>query len=88
MLRITVELVSARTGETKLLGVGTIANDGNRSAETEGKRGAYAASFSKWAPKENEVWVSGKVPDFDRLKRGPWDLLFVALRAAVGKRNP
>lgn len=88
MLRITVELVSARTGKTSVLGVATIANDGEESMVTSGAYGSYNASFSKWAPKQTQTWKKGRVEGFDRVKRGPWDLLFLALRSALGSRNP
>lgn len=32
-------------------------------------------------------WRDGKVSGHPRLKRGPWDLLYRVLAAAVGKRN-
>lgn len=87
MIRITVELVSAITGRTSLLGVGKISNDGKRSRDTAGGRGDYFATFSKRAPKQEETWKRGTVRDFDRVKRGAWDLLYLALRSAVGDRN-
>lgn len=37
---------------------------------------------------ENVDYVEGDIEKFDRLKRGPWDLLYVALKAIVGERNP
>jgi hypothetical protein len=43
--------------------------------------------LSKWAPKEDQVWKKGRVADFDRKRRGPWDLLFLGLESIVGKRN-
>lgn len=33
------------------------------------------------------VWKNGVVTRFPRLRLGPWDLLFRALRATVGARN-
>ena len=32
-------------------------------------------------------YVATRVARFDRKRRGPWDLLFLALRSAVGGRN-
>ena len=87
MLRITVELVSAVTHKTSVLGVATISNDGKLSRETSLKRGAYDVKLSKWAPKQNQTWKVGRVEDFDRVKRGPWDLLYLALKSCVEKRN-
>lgn len=85
MIRVTVELVSAiDPSRSRLLGVALVANDGTGTNE----RGNYSASFSKWAPKERETWKRGRVVGFDRIGRGAWDLLFLALRDAVGNRNP
>lgn len=85
MIRVTVELVSAiDPSRSRLLGVAEIANDGTGDAGT----GAYDARFSKWAPKQAETWKRGHVEGFDRQARGAWDLLFLALRSAVGRRNP
>jgi hypothetical protein len=89
MIRVTVELVSAiAPTRSRVLGVAEIANDGEHSRETAGERGAYTVRLSKWAPKLTETWKTGRVADFDRKQRGPWDLLFLALRATVGSRNP
>lgn len=87
VLRVTVDLVSAITGKTTTLGVAEIANDGGRSRETGGERGAYTVRLSKWAPKLNQTWKTGRVEDFDRKGRGPWDLLYLALKACVHSRN-
>ena len=87
MIRVTVELISARTGKTSLLGKAFISNDGVKSRETDGAKGDYDATFSKWAPKDNQTWKKGRVVDFDRKKRGPWDLLYLALHSCVGSRN-
>ena len=83
MIRVTVELVSARTGKTRILGIGEIANDGTGTVEV----GHYNVALSKWAPKQNEIWKKGCVEGFDREKRGPWDLLYLALHSCVGSRN-
>ena len=88
MIRVTVELVSAiDPSRSRVLGVAEIANDGAHSVATDGQRGAYTVRLSKWAPKLKETWKTARVSDFDRVKRGPWDLLYLALRACVGKRN-
>ena len=85
MLKITVELVSAiHPSRSKILGVATIANDASGTHEA----GNYRVTLSKWAPMENQVWKAGAVTGFDRKKRGAWDLLFMALRNTVGRRNP
>jgi hypothetical protein len=89
MIRITVELVSAiNPSRSRVLGVAKISNDSQLSFETGGKRGAYDVTLSKWAPKLGETWKRGRVENFDRVRRGPWDLLYLALRSAIGDRNP
>src|SRR4051812_33702379 len=88
MIRVTVELVSALgRGGDRVLGVAEIANDLQRTQATDGARGAYNVRLSKMAPKTKEVWKRGRVEDFDRRRRGSWDLLYLALRNIVGKRN-
>lgn len=89
MIRVTVELVSAvDPSRSRVLGVATISNDVVESVATHGALGSYRATFSKWAPKTDETWKKGRVEGFDRRARGAWDLLYLALRSAVGKRNP
>jgi hypothetical protein len=107
MIRITVELISARdSSRDRLLGVGYIYNLGDANHQGERIGSYYEARLSKWAPRERETWKSaravagkeydellhdalvGEVGPFDNVRRGPWDILYVALRAIVGKRNP
>jgi hypothetical protein len=89
MIRVTVELVSAIAPErNRVLGVALLTNDGETSWATGGRLGDYRVTLSKWAPKLTETWKQGTIAAFDRKKRGPWDLLFLALRATVGSRNP
>lgn len=83
MIRVTVELVSAiDPSRDRLLGVATIANVGGGASSAD-----YEATFSKWAPKHEQTWKKGSVSRFPRLTRGAWDLLYLALRSAVGDRN-
>jgi hypothetical protein len=95
MIKITVELVSAiHPSRSRVLGIGTIANTGKRRAD--GKCD-YVAKLSKWAPKESQTWQWNTfgheeseelyIEGFDNVKRGPWDLLYLALKAVVSKRN-
>lgn len=103
MIRVTVELVSAiDPSRSRLLGVAEIGNDGETTRESEGLFGAYnvrldedekpladyQCRLSKWAPKERDTWKRGRVARFDRKRRGAWDLLYLALREIVGRRNP
>jgi hypothetical protein len=86
MIRVTVELLPAGDEERKrLLGVATIANDGSSLNPSFGN---YVVYLSKWAPHQNRTWKAGAVTKFNRRTRGPWDLLYVALRNIVGDRNP
>lgn len=84
MIVVTVELRSARTGRRKLLGAAVIGNDGKESIETRGVRGTYHANFSG---KDGRPWKAVTVRGFQRKRLLAWDLLFLALRAAVGERN-
>jgi len=89
MIKVTIELASAiNPGRSKVLGIATISNDGETTKESKGKKGSYSVWLSKWAPKQNQTWKKGKVENFDRVKRGSWDLLYLALKNIVGKRNP
>lgn len=67
-----------------------IANDGDTSEETDGRKGSYKARFmqaEQFNPKK--VWRSSKVPPISRSRRGVWDILYVALRnAGMEERNP
>lgn len=38
-------------------------------------------------PKSTSVWKRGRVLGFDRIKRGPFDLLLLALEQVVGERR-
>lgn len=79
MLKVTIELTDARTGKVKILGVGRIFNDGSGTPE----RGDYVVMLSTHGRKMR----AKRVENFPRLKRGPWDLLYLALKNIVGKRN-
>jgi hypothetical protein len=99
MIRITMELVSARGHDhDRLLGVGVISNIGG-----DEQHGDYSVWLSKMEPREREAWKQGKivltpediqhffdtdVTHFDRERRGCWDLLYIALRQLVASRNP
>lgn len=87
MIRVTVELISARTGEISHLGTAIITNDGTRSVESKGTRGDYLVTLSQRGRPET-LWRKGWVRDFPRQRLGAFDLLYRALRATVGDRNP
>jgi len=83
MIRITVELVSAvDKSRSRVLGVGFIWNDGKGSPT----RASYGWQLMKAGT--DRIWKSGTLADFPRTSLGGWDLLFRALKAAVGDRNP
>lgn len=86
MIRVTVELLPASGGKPKHLGTALISNDGSLTRETGGDQGAYNVALSKWGD-PNLVWRDGHVPRFNRVTRGPWDLLCMALVRTVGSRN-
>lgn len=87
MIRVTIELVPGGIGEPRHMGTAIISNEGARSVRTRGNLGDYSATFSQWG-KPNKTWKRGRVLGFRRKTRGPWDLLYLALRDAVGDRNP
>lgn len=86
MIRVTVELISARGPErNRVLGVAEIVNDGSGNSLL----GTYRVRLSKFAPKLHETWAEGIVTDFERQRRGPWDLIYQGLRACgIERRNP
>ena len=96
MITVTIHLDSARgCAFDKLLGIGVIENVGG-----DPSRANYHVHLSKMAPKQREAWRTGmadmgdltidsiEVTGFDRVGRGVWDLLYIALRQIVGTRNP
>lgn len=108
MIRITVELVSARdANRDRLLGIAYIANTGR--AHPSKPPGSDKYAYQVWLSKTmvgqtDKVWKSGRaaiaddrliedcmkgeVVEFDNVRRGAWDLLYLALKAIVGARNP
>ncbi|NQT91448.1 MAG: hypothetical protein HQ559_01710 [Lentisphaerae bacterium] len=82
MIRVTVELVSAVTGEVSHLGTAKIYNDGTGTKT----RGNYGVRLSKWG-RPNALWKSGELRSFPRLAAGAWDLLFLALKSALTERR-
>lgn len=86
MIRVTVEMLPhGDASRARILGVGYISNDGKGSADV----GSYDVKLMKSAEyaKSDGVWKSGHVPRFLRSRLGPWDLLYLALKACVGYRN-
>lgn len=101
MIRVTVELVSAiDPSRDRLLGVAHIVNAGPSAAGTlyECRLSKWAPREKQtWKSRmllignEHREMVEasdyGQIPDFDNKARGAWDLLYLALKAVVGKRN-
>lgn len=84
MVVVRVELwPGGDRSKARLLGEARIANDGGQRTDS---RGDYTVELSKF--NGTGVWKRGRVTGFPRLRLGGWDLLFRALRATVGARNP
>lgn len=88
MIVIKVELwPKGDPARAKDMGFATIENDGTGTD----KAGNYKVTLFKWTKGgkgSRSIWKQGGVSGFDRMKRGPWDLLFRALRGILGARNP
>lgn len=82
MIRVTIELIPRGILPARHLGTIEIANDNTGSRQT----GNYMIRFSKCSS-PGQTWRRGAVNGFDRVKRGPYDLLLAALLAIVGPRN-
>jgi hypothetical protein len=103
MIRVTLEMVSARgPAHDRLLGVGWIANDGGNTAAGTLYEAVFSKTLpgktdqpwkkGRLALRDDAALLVDvepvQIPDFDNVARGAWDLLFLGLRAVVGKRNP
>jgi hypothetical protein len=100
LIKITVELVSANGRERdRLLGIGLISNIGGDAQRGNydvwlskwAPRERQAWKTGQFVP-DGELaalvdGLSAPVSNFDRERRGAWDLLYLALRAIVGDRN-
>lgn len=83
MLRVTIEVIpKGDESRRRHLGTLEIANDGTGNSET----GNYAVRLAKFG-RPNQSWMRGAVRGFDRIKKGPYDLLLQCLLATVGTRN-
>jgi hypothetical protein len=83
MIRVTIQMIP-RGDETKARHLGTveIANDGTGNAQS----GNYKVRLSRMDSATN-AWKTGAITGFDRIRRGPHDLLLMALLSIVGPRN-
>ncbi|MFZ6731267.1 hypothetical protein ACO0LG_05015 [Undibacterium sp. Ji42W] len=83
MLRVTIEILpSGDESRKRHLGTVEIANDGTGSQEI----GNYSIRLAKFG-RPNQTWLYGKLSGFDRIRRGPYDLLLQSLLATIGVRN-
>lgn len=102
MLRCTIELVPHGFEERKrTIGIIEIANDGSGDYDqgnykvilkkTPPWKGALKHQWKKALlnlSHEDKEIITGNVQGFDRIKRGPYDLLYRALRACgLDRRN-
>ncbi len=83
MIRITVELLPhGNESRKRHLGTAVIYNTGAGTPA----RGHYRVRLSRRGNPDS-VWKSGEVINFPRKRLGAWDLLFLALSAALGDRT-
>lgn len=83
MLRVTIEMIPQGDESRKRhLGTLEIANDGTGDHQS----GNYTVRLAKFG-RPNHDWMRGVVRGFDRVRRGPYDLLLQCLVATVGGRN-
>lgn len=83
MIRVTIEILpSGDEGRKKHVGTVEIANDGTGSPDV----GNYSIRLAKFST-PNQTWLQGQVIGFDRVNRGPYDLLLQSLIATIGARN-
>ena len=54
----------------------------------DGRYGAYRVLLSKFGGFASGIWRAGECSGHDRVKRGPYDLLYRALGAVLGQRVP
>lgn len=84
MLLITIDLISANSG----LNMGTWKAELYNDATGTHSRGNYVLKvYRKGENFGGRVWRAATVQDFPRKSLSAWDLLFRALRGAVGERN-
>lgn len=83
MIRVTIEVLPGGDASRKRhLGTIDIANDGTGSME----EGNYSIRLSKFG-NPSQTWLRGAIRGFDRIRRGPYDLLLQSLLATVGRRE-
>lgn len=83
MLEVTITFRHSVTGKTANIANAIIANDGTGDKSL----GNYKVVLYETRGVK-EIRTEGRVVDFPRLKLGPWDLLYRALRETVGEKSP
>lgn len=84
MLVVRVELWPGGCEASKrVLCEGTIVNDGSGNQTI----GNYRVKLGRSPHIEGKIWKRGRVENFNRKRRGAWDLLYLALKASLGRRN-
>lgn len=84
MIEVTIDLVSALSGKRSTIGTVVIVNDGSGTRTT----GHYNIRLLKRGS-HTQNWRTGRVTDFPRQARGPYDLLHLALVACgIPERVP
>ena len=87
MLYIRIEIWPfGKQERARLLGEMHIANTGESDVRSVGHYTTKIFRSPEYS-KRPGVWKQGEVKGFPRLKLGPWDLLFRALRSTVGNRT-
>lgn len=83
MIRVTIQMIP-RGDESRARHMGTveIANDGTGDKQS----GNYKIRLSRM-DSPTRPWKSGAIKNFNRITRGPHDLLLLALLSLVGDRN-
>lgn len=78
MIRVTVELISARTGVTSEIGCMYLSNEGN---STDPKRGNYVVQVCRRGSRR-DIQRRGRVENFPRKSYSIWRLVVRALLSA------
>lgn len=74
MLKITIELISARTGIRSILHEAIIANDGT-GTQTKGNYNAILSRKGGLTATRGNVWKTTEIEKFPRKAKNSWHLL-------------
>lgn len=81
MIRVQIDLISAITGKTTVLGRATICNNVRKTAITNGSLGDYEIVLYGRGGKR--IYREGILEDFPRKKKNAWWLLHQALNQVL-----